>query len=105
MELHLVLVEEPSERIRTRIRIRIRVVTATVLPAANMQLLVTTIGEPSTYSVYFRRAVKKRRRKSRTILMAHLVTMRQATKRQVMKLQATKRQAISLPTMPHRMNR
>merc|ERR1712243_16148 len=65
-----------------------------------MQLLVTTIGEPSTYSVSFRRAVKKRRRKSRTILMARLVTMRQAMKRQVMK-----RQAISLPTMPHRMNR
>merc|ERR1712180_573484 len=62
MELHLVLVEEPSERIRTRIRIRIRVVTATVLPAANMQLLATTIGERSTYSVYFRRAVKKRRK-------------------------------------------
>merc|ERR1712121_224464 len=70
------------------------------LPAANMQLLVTTIGEHSTYSVSFRRAVKKRRKKSRTILMVRLATMRPVMKHQVMK-----RQAISLPTMPHRMNR
>merc|ERR1712121_442364 len=75
------------------------------LPAANMQLLVTTIGEHSTYSVSFRRAEKKRRKKSRTILMVRLATMRQAMKHPVMKHQVMKRQAISLPTMPHRMNR